>query len=112
MRRLFAARTFGNLVCLLQQQPCRTVARPTQMCQLFVFVSSGKKELLRCDIATVSPRRSSAKNHVLEELHVVMNRICICTYVNVFFYILMFVFGFRVLFQAMLFFSLFFSDLG
>ena len=49
-----------------------------------------KKELLRCDIATVSPRRSSAKNHVLEELHVVMNRICISTYVNVIFYILMY----------------------
>ena len=55
---------------------------------------------------------SSAKNHVLEELHVAMNRICISTYVSVFFYILMFVFGFRVLFQLILFFWLFFSDLG
>ena len=55
---------------------------------------------------------SSAKNHVLEELHVSMNRMCISTWVNVIFYIMMFVFGFRVLFQSMLFFSLFFSDLG
>ena len=55
---------------------------------------------------------SSAKNPVLEELHVAMNRICISTYVNVIFYIVMFVFGFRVLFQSMLFFSLSFSDLG
>ena len=28
---------------------------------------------LRCEIATVSPRRSNAKQRVLEELHVVMN---------------------------------------
>ena len=51
-----------------------------------------KKELLRCDIATVSPRRSSAKNHVLQELHVVMNRICISTYLNLHMQILMFLY--------------------
>ena len=55
---------------------------------------------------------SSAKNHVLEELHVAINRTYISTYVNVIFSIVMFVFGFRVLFESMLFFSLSFSDLG
>ena len=41
-----------------------------------------KKKESKCELATVSPRRSFAKNQVLEELHVVINRIYISTYVN------------------------------
>ena len=82
MRRLFAAGTFEN-----ETSSCNRVqlGRLRLGCVSSLYRFARKKELLRCEIATVSPRRSSAKNRVLQELHVVMNRICISTYVNLHF---------------------------